>query len=283
MRHKLDIPTIINPKQRVPQLQVLISEEKLVQFINENKRDLADLMNIFRVSKEVLIEHVSQELISSLAGFSSEHQKEQLAIEAADIAWSKKLKPKLIQVVYEDIVDQAISYTHRKHLEEVPFEDGAESRERLKSLVADVISLEKVMAHPIQLKLKPSYQILPEDLQGFLDRAYTETVRDIFQTLHYLEEPLETALYENYFNDTVPTKFSLDMLQRFHCGECDKEEIIEWALDRPDFWMQELLSNCNRNIDRDPNIAGDEKLTQKAAAYQLLKSIFLDNSSKDVH
>jgi|GEM_PF-2625846 len=276
MRHRLDVPAIISPKQRVPQLNFLVHMEPLDQFIRENQRELADLLNIFRMPKQSLIEYVSQDLISSLSGFSDEQQREYMAAEASDRVWDKRLKPKLIKLVYSELVAQAIAYTHQKHVEEVPFEDGTESRERLNTLVATAISFEKIMNYPVQLRLKPSYQVLPEDLQGYLDDVYTATVKEIFQALHELEEPLERLLYEHYFNDRVPTKFSLDMLERHHAGDLDKDVVIEWALDHPDFFFQELLSICNRNIDKDPNISGDEKVTQKAASYQLLKSIFLD-------
>lgn len=275
MRHKLDIPTVITPKQRVPELKLIIEREKLIQFIKENQSQLADFLNIFRLPKEGLIDHVSTELLSSLNGFSSDHQKDLMAVEVADRVWSQHLKPKLIRSVHDDIVTQAISYTHGQHVQEVPFEDGRESRQLLTQLVADVLTEEKISSHPVQMTLKPTYQLVPEDLQPFLNQLYTETVRNIFSVLHYLEAPLEEILYKHYFNDAVPSKFSLDMLDRFRSGKCPKDEIINWALGRPDFWMQELLSNCTRNIDRDPNISGDEKLTQKAAAYQLLKSIFI--------
>jgi DNA-binding protein Fis len=277
----LDIPTIIAPKQRVPELQLLVEREKLVQFIKDNQTKLSDFLNIFRIPKEALIDHVSTELLSSLNGFSSDHQKELMAIEVADKVWSEHLKPKLIHAVHENIVTQAISYTHEQHVQEVPFEDGRESRQLLTELVANVLTEEKISSHPVQMQLKPTYQIVPEDLQSFLDRVFTETVSDIYAVLHDMEQPLEAALYKNYFNDTVPTKFSLDMLERYHCGKCAMSEIIQWALERPDFWLQELLSNCSRNIDRDPNVSGDEKVTQKAAAYQLLKSIFLNTQEKE--
>lgn len=71
------------------------------------------------------------------------------------------------------------------------------------------------------------------------------------------------------------------MLERFRQGNCTVGEIVAWALAKPDYWMQELLSNVTRTIDRNPNISPDEKLTQKAAAYQLLKSIFLAPPEKN--
>lgn len=58
MRHQIEIPTIISPKQRVPALQFLIYKEQLEQFIRDNQRELADLLNIFRMPKQALIEYV---------------------------------------------------------------------------------------------------------------------------------------------------------------------------------------------------------------------------------
>lgn len=280
MRHKINIPTIINPRQRVPDLTIAIEKEKLLRFIHENKNLLADFLNIFRMPKEALIEYVDHEFLLSLNGYSEEHQKQQIAIEAADAVWSKFLKPKLVHAVHAEIVEQAITYTHTQHTQEVPFEDSKDSRLRLMQLVAEAISENKISNLPVQMKINPSYQILPEDLQPFLDQIFTETVREIYAVLHHLEEPLEEALYKNYFNDIVPTKFSFDMLERFQQGECGIEEIKNWSLNRSDFFMQELLSNCNRNIDCDPNIAQNEKLIQKASCYQLLKAIFLTQETK---
>ena len=280
MRHKIELSTIINPRQRVPELTVVIERQKLVNFILENKSELSGYVNILNVPIEKIIEQISVEFRSSLKGFSMDHQKEQMTMEVANRVWDQQLKPKLVHVVYDDIVEQAISYTHKCHLVEVPFEDGKESRERLKCLVNDVITERKILSHPVLMKLAPTYQIVPEDLQIFLDRIYTETVRDIFAALDDLEQPLEEVLYKNYFNDSVPIKFSIDMVQRFHQGQCQKEEIVAWALERPDYWMHELLGNCSRNIDRDLGISGDEKLTQKAAAYQLLKAIFLNQEKE---
>lgn len=281
MRHKIDVPTIISPKQRVPKLKLMIYTEQLEEFIRENQQELFDMLNIFRMPKQALIEYVSSELISSLTGFNDEEQRNHMASEVADKAWNTHLKPKLVRCIYDDLVKQAIAYTHQRHIEEIPFEDGAESRERLKNLVLSSISYDHIMTIPVQLRLKPSYQVIPEDLQGYLDELFTETVREIFQAIHVLEEPLEVLLFEHFFNDAVPTKFSLDILERFHKDDYRKEEIIEWALAHPDFWFQELLSLSNRNIDRDPNISGDEKVTQKAAAYQFLKSVFLDRTIKE--
>jgi len=281
MRHKLDIPTVINARQRVPELTAVIDREKLIQFIKENNKVLADFMNIFRLPREHLMKHASHELRVSLNGYTAEHQKELLTADVADMVWSQHLKPQLIFAVHQDLVEQAITYTHTQHVAEVPFEDGNESRDRLIHLVTDAISVDKILSQPVQIEIKPTYQVVPEDLQPYLNQIFTETVRDIYAVLDALEHPLEAALYKNYFNDSVPCKFSLDMLERYHSGKCAVDEIIEWALDRPDFWMQELLSNCSRNIDLDPNVSANEKLTQKAAAYQLLKSIFLSGNDKE--
>jgi hypothetical protein len=279
MRHKLDIPTIIDPRQRVPELTLVIDRRKLIRFIEDNAQLLADFLNIFRLPVEELIKYLDQEFLSALIGFGPEHHRSQIASEAADRVWALHLKPKLVSLVHNDIVDQAISYTHKQHKEEIPFEEGKESRVRLMDLVADALTAEKIASHPLQFEIAPTYQLVPEDLQPYLNRLFTETVREIFATIYDLEAPLEAALYRFYFNDTVPTKFSLDMVERFHQGNCTIDEIVAWALARPDFFMQELLSNVTRAIDRNPNISPDEKLTQKAAAYQLLKSIFL--SEKD--
>lgn len=70
-----------------------------------------------------------------------------------------------------------------------------------------------------------------------------------------------------YFNDTVPSKFSLDLLEKFYSGNCQQEEIIEWALSRPDYFFHELLGICNRNIDKNPHVSPDDRVTQKAAVY----------------
>lgn len=275
MRHQIEIPTIINPKQRVPELTVKIKQEKLRNFIKDNNSKLCDLLNIYNLSKEGLIEHVSHELLVSLNGYSTKHQREQMAMEVADKMWTQHFKPQLIDVVFDDMVDQAISYTHNKHIQEISYEESEESRKRLVHLVSDSLTKDRILGHPVQISFESKYQVMPEDLQPYLDRLYTETVRDIYTTIHTLEQPLEETLYKSFFNDTSPTKFTLDMLERFHKGEYLTDEIISWALVNKDFFMQEILSNCTRNIDRDPNISQEEKLTQKAASYQLLKNIFL--------
>ncbi len=275
MRHKLDIPTIIDPRQRVPELTFAADQKKLVQFIGDNARLLADFLNIARLPVESLTQYLDRETMSAIAGFGIEHQREQIVQEASDRAWSHHLKPQLIAAIRDDIIDQAISHTHEQHIYEIPFEEGQESRTRLMELVAAALTAEKIASHPVQITISPTYQIVPEDLQPYLNRLFTATVRDIYSILDALEAPLEVDLYRFYFNDIVPTKFSLDMLERYHQGTCTVEEIVSWALSRPDFWMQELLANANRSIDHDPNISGDEKLTRKAACYQLLKNIFL--------
>ena len=175
-----------------------------------------------------------------------------------------------------------MEYVHLQHIIEVPFEDGKESRERLKMLVDDVITEEQILSHTVQIKQEASYQMQPDDLKQFLDHMFTETVRDIYVLLDDLELPMEQELYRFYFNDSSPAKFSLDMLDRFHQGQCGVKEIVDWALDRPEFWMQEMLGNRSRIIDRDPNVSIDEKLTQKASAYQLLKAVFLDQERREV-
>lgn len=282
MRRELNIPTIIDPRQRVPELVFTADRDKLMKFIEDNSRLLSDFLNIARVPVDGLRQYLDKEFLASIAGFSADHQRYQIIQEAADQIWSQHLKQKLIEVIHGDIVNQSINYTHKQHLHEVPFEEGKESRARLMKLVADALTVEKIANHPVQFDVCQTYQLVPEDLQPYLDRLFTETVRDIFAIIDELEAPLEASLYQYYFNDCVPTKFSLDMLERFHKGECAVDEIVAWAHSRPDFWMQELLANASRAIDRDPTISADEKLTRKAACYQLLKSIFLtDDTDKE--
>ena len=280
MRHNLDIPIIIDPRQRVPELSFAADREKLMKFIEGNTRLLSDFLNVSRMPVDGLKQYLDMEFLASIAGFSAEHQHQQIVQEAADLIWAEHLKPKLIDLIRTDIVEQAISYTHVQHIHEIPFEEGRESRKRLMELVAGALSAEKIAGHPVQFEIPHIYQLVPEDLQSYLNRLFTETVRDIFMILHKLEAPLEKTLYNFYFNDSVPTKFTFDMLERFQQGNCTVGEIVAWALARPDYWMQELLSNVTRAIDRNPNISADEKLTQKAAAYQLLKSIFLSEQDR---
>lgn len=279
MRHKLDVPTIIHPRQRVPELTFAIDLKKLQTFIEVNARLLTDFLNIARLPMESLTKYLDQETISANSGLGGEYDTQQIIQDASDIVWSKHLKPKLINIVHSDIVNQAITFTHEQHINEVPFEEGIESRSRLMDLVADAITIEEIASQPIQFIIKPTYQLVPEDLLPYLNQLFTETVRNIFEILYELEAPLENALYRFYFNDAVPTKFSLDMLERYQQGTCTMDEIVSWAHARPDFWMQELLANANRTIERDPNVSADEKLTQKAACYQLLKNIFLTDST----
>ena len=282
MRHNLSIPVAISPEQRVPELTLDVDEKKLIQFIEDNRQLLADYLNIFHVPVETLLKGASDEMMESLTRFTPDQQREQIAGELAEQVWTKTIKPILINLTFEDIAEQAVEYVHQQHIVEVPFEDGQESRERLKMLVGDVITEKQISRHTVQMKQEPSYQILPEDLKLFLNHVFTSTVRDIYIRLDELELPLEQELYRFYFNDGSPTKFSLDMLERFQQGRCVIKEIVTWSLDRPEFWMQELLGNRSRIIDLDPNVSADEKLTQKASAYQLLKAVFLDQERREV-
>lgn len=275
MRHKLDISTIIDPRQRVPELVFAADRKKLQTFIEDNARLLADFLNISRMPAEGLSTYLDREFLGSISRFDGEHQRQLIVQEASDKVWAQHLKPRLVAAIYDDLVDQAITYTHRQHIHEVPFEEGKESRARLMGLVADALSADGIASRPVTFEVAPTYQLVPEDLQPYLNRLFTETVRAVYMILDNLEAPLEEALYRFYFDDTVPTKFTLDMLERFQRGQCPVDEIVAWAQARPDFWMQELLSNVSRAIDRNPNISADEKLTQKAACYQLLKAIFL--------
>ncbi|WP_143170808.1 hypothetical protein [Desulfopila aestuarii] len=251
------------------------NQKKLIQFIENNAQLLADFLNVSRLPAEGLTQYLDHDFLGSLSRFGAEHRSHQIIQEASDRVWSQHLKPKLIAAIHDDIIDQAITYTHEQHIHEVPFEEGRESRTRLMELVADVLTPEKIARHPIPFTIAPTYRLVQEDLQPYLNQLFTETVRDIFSVLHNLEAPLVDVLYKFYFNDIVPTKFSLDMLERYQQGTCEVSDIVSWALSRPDYWLQELLAIANRAIDRDPSISADEKLTRKAACYQLLKAIFL--------
>ena len=89
MRHNLSIPVAISPEQRVPELELVIEEKKLREFIENNQRLLADYLNIFRVPVETLLAGASNEMLQSLARFTPEQQREQIVCELAEQVWAK--------------------------------------------------------------------------------------------------------------------------------------------------------------------------------------------------
>jgi len=277
MRHTIEVPSILEPEHRVPELRIEVEEERLSEFLEEHYEALITVCDVFSMTGEKLRPLITEGMIDALkedANLPAEERQRILAGMVATGRWIP-VKKELIKKFYAEIKEQALAYTMAQHVTEIPFENSEESQQRLETLVADILAEDRVAKYPIDLLLEKRGTVTTGDLRRQLDSFLTFQVKDIYTVLDQLEEPLFTRIYTTLFNDTAPTKFSLEMLSR--AESITDEELLTWAKMRPNFWMQEMLGNRSRTIDHDPNIAGDEKLTQKAAAYQLLKEIFINN------
>lgn len=282
MRHNINVPVIMQPGQRVPELQLQFETDQLNNFITANIEALNNFLWLFQAAPEALYSLVDTNFQNELQVLPEDQRHQALIREVAGMQW-QPIAASLLVTAQAAIIEQAINYTHAAHVKEIIYEDGRESRERLYRLVQPALELDRIQQHPVELQLNDIGTIIAEDLQRYLNRVYSETVRDVYTIIDSLEEPVSVSLYSNFFNDVAPTKYTLDMLERFQQGQLAVEEIVMFAKNNPSFFMNELLGQRSRVIDLDANIAGDEKLTTKAGAYQLLKSIFLADDETETN